>query len=556
MLPVSTTAQTQTHEVLNQVPILEGYNAFDGDTVLVEALRREGGDWAADHIRALGSEVGSAKVQDLARLANKWTPELKTHDRRGHRIDFVEYHPSYHELMTIAFDAEVHSFGWTHKRAGSHVARAALSYLWNQAENGTACPTGMNYSALPAITAVETLSGTWAPLITSRKYDPRPVPVTEKPGATIGMTLTEKQGGSDLRANTTRAEALEAGGPGTAYHITGHKWFCSAPMCDAFYALAYMEKGPTCFLIPRSLPDGTRNRFHIQRLKDKLGNRSNASSEVEFHRTFAWALSEEGRGVRAAIEMIRLTRLDFAIGSAGIMRQALTQALHHTSHRRAFQRTLIDQPLMLNVLADLAIESEANTVLAFRMARASDEALSGDRTAALLERIGSSVTKYWNCKRASAFVHEALECHGGNGFVEEHIMPRLYRETPLNSIWEGSGNVIVLDIMRAMQREPDTLDVLLREIRKARGADRRLDAFAAEIERAVWDRSELELRGRRVIELLALGLQGALLVQHSTPEVADAFCASRLGGNWGRVYGTLPPGLRLRVIVDRARLAH
>jgi putative acyl-CoA dehydrogenase len=327
-------------------------------------------------------------------------------------------------------------------------------------------------------------------------------------------------------------------------------------MCDAFYALAYTEKGPTCFLIPRSLPDGTRNRFYIQRLKDKLGNRSNASSEVEFNHTFAWALSEEGRGVRAAIEMIRLTRLDFAIGSAGIMRQALTQALHHTSHRRAFQRTLIDQPLMLNVLADLAIESEANAVLAFRMARASDEALRGDRRAALLERIGSSVTKYWNCKRASAFVHEALECHGGNGFVEDHIMPRLYRETPLNSIWEGSGNVIVLDIMRAMQREPDALEVLLEEIRQARGADRRLDTFTAEVEVAVRDRSELELRGRRVIELLALGLQGALLVQHSIPEVADAFCATRLGGNWGRAYGTLPSGLGLRAIVDRARLTH
>jgi putative acyl-CoA dehydrogenase len=472
-----------------------------------------------------------------------------------HRIDYVEYHPAYHELMRIAFGAGVHSFAWTHDRPGAHVARAALSYLWNQAENGTACPTGMNYSAVPVLTQTPSIGDVWVPALNSTKYDPRPIPISKKSGATIGMTLTEKQGGSDLRASTTRARALDGGGPGTLYELTGHKWFCSAPMCDGFYTIAYTEKGPTCFIVPRSLPDGTRNRFFIQRLKDKLGNRSNASSEIEYRGTLAWALSEEGRGIKSALGMIHLTRLDFTVGSAALMRQALSQAIHHATYRRTFQRVLVDQPLMRNVLADLAVESEANTTLAFRLARACDEAQRGDRTAHLLERIAVSVAKYWNCKRAAIFVHEALECHGGNGFVEEHIMPRLYREAPLNGIWEGSGNVIILDVMRAMQREPDTVPVLLDEIRKARGADRRLDTFTDRLEEELRDREDLETRGRHVIEMMVLGLQGALLVQHSTPAVADAFCASRLDGRWGRAYGTLPANLDLRGIVDRARVA-
>lgn len=554
-MPVTAIAEgTATHEVLNQVPPLENYNAYIGDTVLLEAVRREGAAWAEEKLGAFGATVSTFVVQELARLANRHTPELRTHDRQGHRIDFVEYHPAYHELMRIAFGAGVHSLAWTDSRPGSHVARAALSYLWNQAENGTACPTGMNYSALPAIAAVPSLGETWAPAINATAYDPRPVPVADKGSATIGMILTEKQGGSDLRANTTRARALDGGGPGAAYEITGHKWFCSAPMCDAFYSLAQTEAGPTCFLIPRSLPDGTRNRFFIQRLKDKLGNRSNASSEVEFNGTFAWALSEEGRGIRAALEMIRLTRLDFAIGSAGLMRQALTQALHHARHRRAFQRSLIDQPLMQGVLADLAVEAEANTVLAFRMARACDAALRGDEGEALLERIGTSVTKYWNCKRAAAFVHEALECHGGNGFIEEHIMPRLYREAPLNGIWEGAGNVIVLDVLRAMQRQPDTIPAFLAEARKAEGADRRLDAYVDRLETTLSNLGEFEGNGRRAVEMMTLALQASLLVRHSTPAVADAFCATRLDGDWGRAFGTLSSKLDRRSIIERAEI--
>jgi putative acyl-CoA dehydrogenase len=555
MLAAAIDDAAATHEVSNQVPPLEEYNAYEQDQVLVAAVGREGAGWAAEHIRALGAEVGTAKVQDLARLANKFTPELKTHDRRGHRIDFVEYHPAYHELMRIAFGAEVHSFAWTHDRPGSHVARAALTYLWNQAENGTACPTGMNYSAVPVLRETPSIGDVWVPALTSAKYDPRPLPIAEKSGATMGMTLTEKQGGSDLRANTTRARALDGGGPGTRYELTGHKWFCSAPMCDGFYTIAYTDEGPTCFMVPRSLPDGTRNRFFIQRLKDKLGNRSNASSEIEYRGTLAWAISEEGRGIKSALGMIHLTRLDFMVGSAGLMRQALSQAIHHASHRRTFQRVLVDQPLMRNVLADLAVESEANTVLAFRLARACDEALRGDRTARLLERVAVSVAKYWNCKRAATFIHESLECHGGNGFVEEHIMPRLYREAPLNGIWEGSGNVIVLDVMRAVEREPDAVPVLLDEVRKARGADRRLDAFTDRLEAELGDQSNFENRGRAVVEMMVLALQGALLVQHSTAAVADAFCASRLEGNWGRAFGTLPANLNLREIVERARVA-
>jgi len=547
--------ETLAHEVTNQVPPLVDYNAFTQDTVLMAALDREGGSWATDAARDLGATVGSQPVQEAARLANRHTPELKTHDRTGNRIDFVEYHPAYHDLMRHAFGAGVHSFAWTHDRAGAHVARAALSFLWNQAENGTACPTGMNYSAIPLLAKTPSIARDWVPALNATHYDSRPLPIAQKTGATIGMTLTEKQGGSDLRANTTRAQALGRAEPGEPYELTGHKWFCSAPMCDAFYTLAYADNGPTCFLVPRSLPDGRRNRFFIQRLKDKLGNRSNASSEVEFDRTLAWALCEEGRGIPAAVEMIHLTRLDFAIGSAGLMRQALTQALHHTAHRRAFQRTLVDQPLMRNVLADLAIESEAHTVLAFRLARACDAARRGDAEAALFERIATPVAKYWACKRAAPFVHEALECHGGNGFVEEHVMPRLYREAPLNGIWEGSGNVIVLDVLRAIRRDRPALAALFGDLRRARGGDRRLDAFADRLETDLGDTNDMETRGRALVERLALSLQGALLVQHAPHAVADTFCASRLDGYWGHAFGTLPSGFDLRTIIDRARVA-
>jgi putative acyl-CoA dehydrogenase len=543
-----------THEVLNQATPLAGYNAFTGDAALVETVMREGGGWAADDLARFGAAITTAEVQDWARLANRHTPELRSHDRFGHRIDFVEYHPAYHDLMRLAFGAGVHSYAWLNDRPGAHVARAGLSYLWNQAENGTACPTGMNYSAVPAIAAVPALGEAWVPKINATAYDPRPLPLADKPAATIGMTLTEKQGGSDLRANTTQARPLEGGGVGTAYELTGHKWFCSAPMCDAFYTTAYTEAGPTCFLVPRSLPDGSRNRFFIQRLKDKLGNRSNASSEIEYRGTLAWALCEEGRGIRTAIEMIALTRLDFAVGSAGLMRRALTEALHHARGRRAFQRHLVDQPLMRAVLADLAVESEACMALAFRMARATDEGLRGDTTAAAFARLGTAVAKYWNCKRASGFVHEALECHGGNGFVEEHVLARLYREAPLNSIWEGAGNVMVLDVLRALRREPETLDAVLAELHAAKGADRRLDDHVTRLTGPLAG-DDLESQGRCLVEALALAMQGALLVRHAAPAVADAFCASRLGGEGGRFFGALSVKADLAAIVERATVA-
>jgi putative acyl-CoA dehydrogenase len=552
-IPVKT--QVATHEVTNQVPTLENLNLYAHDTVLRECVTREGAAWAEADLQAFGAVCGSQHVQELARQANRYLPELKTHNRFGERIDFVEYHPSYHELMGIAFGAGVHSYAWTNKRAGAHVARGALNYLWNQAENGTACPTAMNYSAIPVLAQTPAIGEHWIPMLNSTRYDSRAIHISRKTGATIGMTLTEKQGGSDLRANATRATALEGGGRGTLYELNGHKWFCSAPMCDGFYTLAYTDHGPTCFIIPRILSDGSRNNFFIQRLKDKLGNRSNASSEVEFRSTLAYALSEDGRGIRAALGMIHLTRVDFIIGSAAMMRQALTQSLHHARHRVAFQRKLIDQPLMQNVLADLALDSEANTLMAFAVARTTDDALGGDEEARPLERVAAAVGKYWNCKRASAFIHEALECHGGNGFVEEHIMPRLYREAPLNSIWEGAGNVIVLDVMRALQREPETREAFLAEVKKAKGGDRRLDNFIERLERELANVADFEVRGRRVVEMMAYALQAALLMRHSAVAVADAFCASRLDGDWGRSFGTLPRGVDLHAILQRADLA-
>jgi len=425
--------QLDTHEVTNQPPPFQGINAFAGDAPLRECVEREGGGWAAARLAALGECVGDPHVQELARQANRHTPELRNFDRFGQRIDQVDYHPAWHELMTLAYGHEVHSLAWTAGRGGAHVARGALSYLWNQIENGVGCPTGMSFAAVPALRLDPDCAAVWEGPAVAREYDPRPLPVTQKTAATVSMTLTEKQGGSDLRANLTRAEPDGNGG----YLLTGHKWFCSAPMSDVFFTLAYTggadEASPTCFLVPRSLPDGSRNRFFIQRLKDKCGNRANASSEVEFDRTWAQKLGEDGAGIKAAIVMAHYTRMDFILGSAGLMRLALSHAIHHAAHRRAFQRTLIDQPLMAAVLADLALESEAALVAGLRIARAIDEA-ENDKSAQFFQRLATSVTKYWVCKRAPSFVVEALECHGGNGFIEEGPLARLYREAPLNGI--------------------------------------------------------------------------------------------------------------------------
>jgi putative acyl-CoA dehydrogenase len=543
-----------THEVMNQSGVLEDYDAYSEDKPLVEAVRAFGADWAADHLKRTGGWIGSEKVQFLARQANRQLPELRTHDRFGDRIDIVEFHPAYHELMSLIYGCETHSFAWTHRRPGAHVARAALSYLWNQGENGICCPMGMSFASIGALRHDPKLLEEWEPLINRPAYDPLPVYAKEKAGVTVGMAMTEKQGGSDLRATMTTARpAMAQRGSGAPYLLTGHKWFFSVPMSDLFVTLAQTEKGLSCFLATGWLPDGSRNRLKLQRLKDKCGNKSNASSEVEFYDLHAVMLGDEGRGIRTIIEMAHLTRFDFTVGSSGLMRQALSQAIHHTTNRRAFQRRLVDLPIMRNVVADLAVESEAMMWMSMRLAAALDRA-EADRTESLLSRIGTPIAKYWACKRAPQFVAEALECHGGNGFIADHLMERQYREAPLNGIWEGTGNVICLDVLRSMQREPETIEVFLSEIAEARGGNKRLDAFVDDLRHRLTRPAALEPIARRVVELMAFALQASLLVRYSSSAVADAFCATRLDGDWGHAFGTLPQGFDTEAIIDRARI--
>jgi putative acyl-CoA dehydrogenase len=543
-----------THEVLNQAGALADYDAYANDKPLVHAMKVFDADWADEVLHRAGSHVGSQKVQYLARQANRHLPELRTHDRFGNRIDVVEFHPAYHELMGLIYGTQAHSFAWTHRdERGAHVARAALSYMWNQGENGICCPMGMTFASIPALQHDKGLSDEWTPQILKATYDDRPIYAKKKNGITVGMAMTEKQGGSDLRATiTTGRPATSRRGSGAPYLLTGHKWFFSVPMSDVFLTLAQTEKGLSCFIATGWLPDGSRNRLKIQRLKDKCGNKSNASSEVEFYDLYATMLGDEGRGIRTIIEMAHMTRLDFAIGSSGLMRQALTQSIHHTTNRRAFQRSLVDLPIMRNVLADLAVEAEAMMWMSMRIASTLDQEL--DRSETLLSRVCTPVAKYWACKRAPQFVAEALECHGGNGFIADHFMERLYREAPLNGIWEGTGNVICLDVLRSMQREPETISAFLSEVRKAQGADGRLDAFTDDVERRLNKLNEFEPVARRLVEMMAFALQGSLLVRYSTPAVADAFCATRLDGDWGRAFGTMPEGLDTQAIVDRSRI--
>ena len=540
-----------THEVLNQPPPLEGYNFFEQDRALAEALQREGAGWAEDRARRLGAIVGGDPMR-WGVQANAYPPVLRTHDRYGHRIDEVEYHPAWHELMRLAVANELHALPWRDPRPGAHVARAALFFMLGQAESGHGCPISMTYSGVPALRAQPEIAAEWEPRLTSTQYDPRMIPSQQKSGALCGMAMTEKQGGSDVRANTTRARALGRGGPGGEYEITGHKWFCSAPMCDAFLVLAHTPRGLSCFLLPRWLPDGTRNRFYVQRLKDKLGNRSNASSEVEFDAAWARMVGEDGRGVPTIIEMVNHTRLDCVIGVASLMRQAVAQATHHTAHRAAFGKTLTDQPLMQNVLADLCVESEATTAAMMRLARAYDES-ERDEQQRHFARLATAVVKYWACKRAPMQVAEALECLGGSGYVEESILPRLYREAPLNGIWEGSGNVICLDVLRAMGREPQSVEAFFDEVALAGSAEPRLTAFVGALRKQLADFDAIEYRARRIVEQMALALQASLLVQHGDPAVAGAFCASRLTDDHGRAFGTLPRGVDCARIIERAR---
>jgi putative acyl-CoA dehydrogenase len=541
-----------THEVTNQAPPLEDFNSFEQDRPLVEALRREGAEWAEEKAGDWGRLCGSAQVIRWGFEANEKKPVLRTHDRYGNRIDEVEFDSSWHELMRLGISEGLHASPWLEPRPGAHVSRAALFMLLMQAESGVGCPISMTYSGIPALRVQPELAEEWEPRFLSLDYDQRFIPADQKRGALCGMAMTEKQGGSDVRANTTVAEPLNGGGPGGEYEITGHKWFCSAPMCDAFLVLAQAEGGLSCFLMPRWTPDGERNRFHLQRLKDKLGNRSNASSEVEFRAAWARLVGEEGRGVQTIIEMVNHTRLDCVIGSTAGMRAGVAQATWHAAHRSAFGKLLAEQPLMLNVLADLCVESEAATVSALRLARSYDEVAAGDEAARNFRRLANAVLKYWICKRGPAHAVEALECLGGNGYVEESGMPRLYRESPLSSIWEGSGNVQCLDVLRAMIRHPESVEAFAAEVGEGAVAEPRLDEFGRKLRDDLSsDPGTLETRARSLVERMALALQASLLVRFGDPAVADAFCASRLDGDWGRAFGTLPSGTDFKRIVER-----
>jgi putative acyl-CoA dehydrogenase len=539
-----------THDVENQPPPFEDCNLFDSDTPLREAVEREGAGWAAVTCSAFGQVCGSAEVIELGTAANRFPPELLVFDRWGQRIDEVAYHPAYHRLVEIAVSHRVPTIAWTEQKPGSHVTHAALQYLLTQAETGVACPMAMSYAVVPALKHEPDLAREWLPGVFAEKYDARMLPVGEKRGVTFGMAMTEKQGGSDVRSNSTRA--TPSGSGGSEYLLTGHKWFCSAPMSDAFLMLARTSVGLTCFLVPRFRPDGSRNNFFIQRLKDKLGNRSNASVEIELLDTWASRVGEEGRGIATILEMVQHTRLDASVLSVGIMRQALTQALHHTAHRSAFGKRLRDQPLMKNVLADLALEVEAGVALALRVARAFDEATRGDENAQRFARIATPMAKYWLNKRAPQHVAECLECLGGAGYVEESMLPRLYREAPLNGIWEGSGNVVCLDVVRAIERDPECVDVLFHEIEPATRLE---PALARRLEQAKAMLRSLETRkpeARRITEELAILLQGALLSRSGPPKVAEAFCRARADYGGGLSYGTLPREVNQDLLLERA----
>ena len=537
-----------THTVTNQAPPLVGYDVYTSDRALTEAVERHVApgllDEAREELSELGRSAGSAQAQEWGTQANENPPKLRTHDRYGNRIDEVDFHPAWHRLLGHGVTSGLTN-AWG--RPGGHVRRAAGFLVWTQAEPGHGCPLSMTHAAVPALRTDPALAAEWEPKLTSQIYQEDLRPAADKPGVLFGMGMTEKQGGSDVRANTTRAEPV--GGDGE-YLLTGHKWFCSAPMSDGFLVLAQAAEGLTCFLVPRILADGTRNVFRIQRLKEKLGNRSNASSEVEFDGTWARRVGDEGRGVRTIIEMVAATRLDCVLGSAALMRQSVAQAVHHSVYRSTFGGPLIDKPLMRNVLADLALESEAATALGLRLAAAYDADTEEERA---FLRLAVPAAKYWVTKRCTPTVAESLECLGGNGYVEESGMPRLLRESPLNSIWEGSGNVQALDLLRALQREPQALNAFLQEVGRARGADHRLDAAIKNLLTELADLDGIEARGRRLAERIALVLQGSLLVRWAPPEVSDAFCASRLGGDWGSAFGTLPHTLDLASVVERAR---
>ena len=548
-----------THQVLNQASPASGFNAFSGDVVLREAIDREA-PWAKARCDALGAIAGDESVQELARLANRHLPELKTHDRFGNRIDWVEFHPSWHELMSLAWKHEVPNLTWRTKEKGGHFARAVLSYLWNQVEHGTACPTGMAYASHAGFEAEPALA-IWAEKSKGTVYEFSRKEVAAKPSVVIGYAMTEKQGGSDLRQTQTTARYSHAGDYHGAtahwYELTGHKWFCSVPQSDGFFTLAKVDGEVTCFFLPRTLPDGSFNRFFVQRLKDKCGNKSNASSEVEYSGTLAIRVGQEGKGIREILSHAHLTRLDFAVGSAGMMRQALTLALRHTTTRGAFGTSIADRPMMTNVLADMAVEVEASTLMALRVAKATD-LMEGSEQEKLLARIATPAAKFFNCSRAPSIAYEALQCHGGNGFIEEGPMARVFRESPLNSVWEGTANMMCMDVRRAMTKDPRTIDALLAELKPLAGQDHRFDALLGHTERLIREAVEDEFLARLMTETISRVLQAAELLRHSSQEVVDVFLSTRspsVSGAWGSHYGTLGMTASRTVaahIVDRA----
>lgn len=539
-----------THEVFNVSSELADYNMYLQDTALQEAVQREGAGASHDALTRFGALTGSADYLELGVQANKYLPELDTHDRFGNRIDLVKFHPAYHTLMRTAIEHGIHSSHWTHPGPGAQVARAAHFYLQSQVEAGHGCPITMTSATIPSLRTTPALAALWEPKITARAYDPRNVPDSQKQGLTIGMAMTEKQGGSDVRANTTHAYPVGASGPGEAYELVGHKYFVSAPMCDAFLVLAQTTGGLSCFLLPRWRPDGSKNPLQVLRLKRKMGNASNASSETELRGALAWMVGEEGRGVRTIIEMVSMTRFDCMIGSSAGQRMATSLALHHCSIRSAFGKVLNQQPLMQNVLADLVLENEGSLALTMRVARAMDH--RADEHEDLLTRIATPVGKYWICKRTPQHAYESMECIGGSGVMEDSPFPRLFRESPVNAIWEGSGNIQCLDVLRAMQKSPASVHAFFAELAKAKGGHGLLDTHIQSLHRDFSDLSDLEYRARDIVDRMALGLQAALLVQQAPTYLSDAFCASRLGAGGHHNYGTLPRGLDCAAILRRA----
>ncbi|WP_341938377.1 acyl-CoA dehydrogenase family protein [Marinimicrobium sp. C2-29] len=539
----------ETHEVFNVPPALEDFNAYSEDAALQEMVRAMGAGWAESDLHLQGRRSGSAEQIALGFAANANPPTLKTHDRWGHRLDWVEYHPAYHQLMRDAVAQGLHASPWREPRAGAHVRRAALNYLHTQVEQGHGCPITMTFACVPALKHQPEVAEQWLPGITSLEYDPRNCHYREKTGLTIGMAMTEKQGGSDVRANTTRAKPLAGVGGGERYQLVGHKFFMSAPNSDGFLMLAQAEGGLSCFLVPRWRPEGGKNPILLQRLKDKMGNVSNASSEMELRGAEGWLLGEEGRGVPTILQMVALTRFDCTLASAAAMRQGVLQAIHHCAHRRAFGKALLDQPLMQNVLADLVVESDAALVLAMRLARALDQA--DDPAEQALMRLATALGKYWVCKRVPGHNYEAMECLGGSGVMNEFMTARLYREAPINAIWEGSGNIQCLDVLRALDKQPESREVLERELSRTRGSDSRLDRHMDELSAALNDSGAREYRARSLAEAMAVGLQASLLVRYGDSRVAEAFIASRIDRPHG-LYGNLPRGTPTRAIISRA----